>query len=529
MRTITCYYKRLKITFLKVAVLSAFISIFFFPNFTLFKSAGENLFDVMLNGVHVGTVTDTSQIDDYIQEARKSIAAKDSELVFIDVQKEISGREAVWGMIDKEEDVKEQIQKVMNQNIKETMQRSYTVKINEYMVNLSSQDEVKQLLQAAVNKYDKEGKYKVELSYDSNREFSVLTTQIVDTMQAREEEALESANLYKDAGVQLMFNEMFESIEPAVEKGFGDYDLGLVGMNFSEDIEVVESYLPEEELTPLQNAIDYVTKDQEKNTVYEVVSGDTLSEIAIKTNIPMDRIVSMNSNLLSSENSTLHIGDELIITIPEPELSVEWKEEIYVEEEYEADVEYIDNDSWYTTQSVTRQEPSAGFRKIIAVVNYSNDKEVSRDIIKEEVVMEAVPKIVERGTKVPPTYIRPISGGRQSSGFGNRKKPNAKASSYHKGIDWAIPTGSKVVASSGGTVVKAGWLGTYGYVVYINHPDGKQTRYAHLSKILVSSGQTVKQGQKIALSGNTGNSTGPHLHFEIRVNGVPVNPKKYVK
>lgn len=528
MRYITCYYKRLNITYLKTALLAVFISIFFFPNFTLFKSTGENLFEVTLNGQFVGTMTDTSKIESYIRNARREIASRDSELVFIDAQTEVSGREAVWGVVDKDEDVEQRIHSIMNQSIQETMHRSYTVKINEYMVSLSSQDEVKQLLQAAVNKYDTEGKYKVDLSFDSDREFSVLTTQIVDTKK-QEEEARESARIYSDAGIQLMFNDMFDSVEPAVEKGFGDYELGLINMNFSEEIEVVESYLPGDELTPLQEAIDYVTKDQEKNTVYEVVSGDTLSEIAIKTNIPVDRIVAMNSTLLASENSTLHIGDELVITVPEPELSVEWQEEVYLEEEYEADVIYVDNDSWYTTQSVTRQEPSAGFRKVIAVINYSNEKEVGREIIKEEVVMEAVPKIVERGTKTPPTYIKPISGGRLSSGFGNRKKPNARASSYHKGVDWAVPTGTKVVASSGGTVTKAGWLGTYGYVVYISHSDGRETRYAHLSKIHVSVGQSVKQGQKIALSGNTGNSTGPHLHFELRIGGKPVNALKYIK
>ena len=76
---------------------------------------------------------------------------------------------------------------------------------------------------------------------------------------------------------------------------------------------------------------------------------------------------------------------------------------------------------------------------------------------------------------------------------------------------------------------RAGWGSGYGYVVMIDHPDGKQTRYGHLSKILVKSGQSVKQGQKIALSGNTGVSTGPHIHFEILVNGVQVNPLKYMQ
>ena len=159
---------------------------------------------------------------------------------------------------------------------------------------------------------------------------------------------------------------------------------------------------------------------------------------------------------------------------------------------------------------------------------YVNDKEVGRELLREEVVMEAVAKIVERGTKIPPTYIKPISGGRLSSGFGRRSAPTKGASSYHKGIDWATPTGTAVYASCGGTVSKAGWGSGYGYVVYIEHEDGRQTRYGHLSKVLVSVGQKVKQGERIALSGNTGVTTGPHVHFEILINGVQVDPQKYL-
>ena len=139
-----------------------------------------------------------------------------------------------------------------------------------------------------------------------------------------------------------------------------------------------------------------------------------------------------------------------------------------------------------------------------------------------------MPKIIERGTQIPPTFLKPISGGRLTSRFGKRKAPTKGASTYHKGVDWSTPVGTSVVASSGGTVIRAGWGGGYGYCIYIEHPDGKVTRYGHLSKILVKTGQTVNQGEKIALSGNTGVSTGPHLHFEILVGGTQVDPFKYL-
>ena len=188
----------------------------------------------------------------------------------------------------------------------------------------------------------------------------------------------------------------------------------------------------------------------------------------------------------------------------------------------------MDNDDWYTNQTQTLQEPSAGHRKVVADVSYRNNEEVGREILKEEITYAAVPKIVERGTKIPPTYLKPISGGRLSSGFGRRKAPTRRASTYHRGIDWATPVGTAVMASSAGTVSKAGWGSGYGYVVYIDHGDGRQTRYGHLSKVLVKQGQTVSQGQKIALSGNTGVSTGPHIHFEILINGAQVNPLDYL-
>ena len=98
----------------------------------------------------------------------------------------------------------------------------------------------------------------------------------------------------------------------------------------------------------------------------------------------------------------------------------------------------------------------------------------------------------------------------------------------HNGVDLGVVTGTEVRASRAGTVTKAGWGGAYGYCVFIDHGDGIETRYAHLSELNVSEGDYVSQGDVIALSGNTGRSTGPHLHFEIRINDEPVNPEDYL-
>ena len=120
--------------------------------------------------------------------------------------------------------------------------------------------------------------------------------------------------------------------------------------------------------------------------------------------------------------------------------------------------------------------------------------------------------------------IRPISG-TITSRFGH---VSSRRVSRHTGLDIAASTGTKIKAAAGGTVTFSGYKGSFGYMVVINHGDGIETYYAHCSKLYVKAGQQVNQGEVIAAVGNTGNSTGPHLHLEIRVNGVAYNPQNYV-
>lgn len=151
---------------------------------------------------------------------------------------------------------------------------------------------------------------------------------------------------------------------------------------------------------------------------------------------------------------------------------------------------------------------------------------------KELEIKEAeVTRILESyryGTAPSGKFAWPVAG-RIISGFGYRIHPIFGVRRFHLGIDLAAPYGTLVKAADGGQVIQAGYFGGYGNSVMLYHGGGFATWYAHLSSINVSIGQFVQRGQVIGLVGSTGWSTGPHLHFEVRINGAPQNPRAYLQ
>jgi murein DD-endopeptidase MepM/ murein hydrolase activator NlpD len=126
-----------------------------------------------------------------------------------------------------------------------------------------------------------------------------------------------------------------------------------------------------------------------------------------------------------------------------------------------------------------------------------------------------------------PTRL-PIEGAELTSTFGNRTDPFNHVSAFHAGLDFAAAYGTPIVAAAGGTVAFAGFKRDFGWVVEIDHGNGLLTRYAHASQLLVHAGQIVAPGDRIAMVGSTGRSTGPHLHFEVQRGGGPIDPRRYL-
>lgn len=514
---------------MKIAYFVIILFVLLFPSREKYQAQGYNKYTVMLGGVEVGVTDSLSDIYDDYRIARLELAneTENSDFYLADYMPiTYEGEEVIFGVEDNPREIIDNMKKVLRDNSVTKYEKSYSVKVNSSVINVNTADEVIDIFQTVIDKYSGGEGFQVTLEGDKNREISVLAVSVNKTGASESYKSNEEEKVLLAGGAEFQF-EPDGSYEEKQEMSFDSFDYGIVDMKFSQEIEVCEAYVPSGVITPYDEAKNFFTEAKEVQQIYTVEAGDTLSEISMKVNLPLDDIIALNDSL-ENERSLIVPGQEIIITSPKPPLGVVWSYIDKVNEVYDLPIEYEYNDSWYTSQSVTLQQPSAGSHDAVVLVSKENTMDIASSVLYEEVLALPIAKKVEIGTIVPPTYIKPLSGGRQTSGFGRRNSPTKGASSNHKGIDWATPTGTTVVASCGGTVAFAGWGSGYGNVIYINHPDGRQTRYGHLSRILVSNGQTVSQGQRIAYSGNTGISTGPHVHFEILINGVQVNPLNYI-
>jgi murein DD-endopeptidase MepM/ murein hydrolase activator NlpD len=134
-----------------------------------------------------------------------------------------------------------------------------------------------------------------------------------------------------------------------------------------------------------------------------------------------------------------------------------------------------------------------------------------------------------RPAKVSIPSRNPLDNASLTSGFGMRTHPVLGGRRGHKGVDLAMPTGTPIYATADGVISKAEWFSSYGLYIALEHGGNIQTRYGHMSRLNVAAGQQVRKGDLIGYVGSTGRSTGPHLHYEVRIGGVAVNPVPYMQ
>lgn len=298
---------------------------------------------------------------------------------------------------------------------------------------------------------------------------------------------------------------------------------------FSEDVKIELSHVDIMNFTAydtVETTLDFIVKGTKEEKKHKVAKGENYWVIAQYYGISPSDLEKANPDI---KPETIQIGQEISLVVPTPIISVVTVEEAAYSDTIAFEVQYEESNSLYKGESKTKVNGVYGERAVVAEVIKENGREIGRKILSENVVSEPQSKVVYKGTKNPPPKMGsgslnyPGSRGVITSEFGVWRSYRR-----HTGIDIGLNVGSSVKAADGGVVTYSGYSSSYGRYIIIDHGSNMTTLYAHNSSLLVSKGDKVFQGQLIAYSGNTGNSTGPHLHFEVRINGVPKNPRNYV-
>ncbi len=294
---------------------------------------------------------------------------------------------------------------------------------------------------------------------------------------------------------------------------------------FAENVEIKDISVNLGDIENESEVLKYMLTGAVEKKIHTVQSGETFSGIAKKYGLKQKELEAMNPGIVPAK---LKIGQQITLNRDAPVLTVQTTEVVTYTENIPFETEYEESSSMYEGETSTRRKGVYGTQEVVAKVKRNNGEEISREVLSTKKLTDPVSEIVVKGTKKAPprqgtgTWAYPIKNYRISSKYGRRW------GRMHNGIDFAASTGTKIYATDGGTVTFAGYKGSFGYMVIINHGGNYESYYAHCSKLLVKKGDKVFQGQNIALVGNTGNSTGPHLHFEIRYLGNPKNPFNYI-
>ena len=327
--------------------------------------------------------------------------------------------------------------------------------------------------------------------------------------------AVEDASKIEDA--------MDSLLEPYLEDNDEDTTAGFVqNVALTEGIFFTETIVDSDELA------EKITGLVEGEVWYTVVQGDSPSLIASKNGLRLRELYNLNPEL---EGGGLWVGDQVLVSQAVPFLQVKEvvREVREVETNYSVERKQNSSMTYGTTKTIKKGEK--GLNRVTVDVTYIDGIPQSETVLETVVVREPVTEVLEFGTYMPKVGNIGVSGsgkfGWPTGGGVRISRGFAGQYPAHNGVDIAGPIGTPIYASDDGVVTLAKYTNVgYGVYLIVDHGNGYQTVYAHCSKLLVGYGEQVKKGQLIALMGSTGNSTGSHLHFEIKSGNVRYDPYK---
>lgn len=304
----------------------------------------------------------------------------------------------------------------------------------------------------------------------------------------------------------------------------------ILSVEFKQDIQVVETKAEEEELDSIEDIALEFQKNEEEAVYYTVVKGDNLWDISIANDITLAKIVEYNPDL--DIEKFIQPGDIYLFKPANPLFDVEVHLQNIALEPVPFETIKIEDKNLLTSQRIILKEGVAGEKNVVYDIKMENGYAVSIEAIQETILKQPVSAEVKVGTKRTLSYgggnNYGVTTGRLTSGYGYRTHPISGVRTFHNGIDIAASTGTGVYAYASGTVISVSQDNTLGKYIAIDHGNGLVTRYLHLSKFNVEKGDKVSTGDRIGSVGNTGYSTGSHLHFEVLKNGSYQNPWNYI-
>ena len=326
----------------------------------------------------------------------------------------------------------------------------------------------------------------------------------------------------------------YGDIQFIMETFLDQYRTGTPGekVSFMGTTDIVSGLYSTDRIFTSEKFAKTISKKRTETQFYTVMEGDTAQSIANVANMSYDRLMKLNDNL----GDTPVPGTSVLLEKELPVLKVQTIRNVTSKETIKFTKKTVKNDKQYTTYSKCITKGENGEREVVRQITEINGVQVASEVVSSKVTKEPVEAVYEVGTKKPDTsgggrvgtgsFLWPVPGVRTiSSPFGPRW------GRFHSGID--ISTGGiygrTVVAADSGTATVKRSAGGYGLHIIISHGNGYTTYYAHLSAVNISSGARVSKGQAIGRVGNSGRSTGPHLHFEIRKNNSPKNPMSFFR
>lgn len=296
----------------------------------------------------------------------------------------------------------------------------------------------------------------------------------------------------------------------------------VTAVDFVEEVQVGNVNTDPSDIAEADAVYQKMIEGDIKPTKYIVQAGDCIGCIAQKFNIS-PQVIYENNPWIKDDRIT--VGDELDLTVLMPELTVRTTERLVELEKIAAPVEVRKNAKMRVGQSKVIKHGEEGTQRLTYTITKENGYVVTEELIQKEIIVEPIAEIVEKGTMVvlgegTGRFMIPVKNYRITSKYGQRW------GRLHTGVDFV---GSKsILSSDSGIVDYVGSRTGTGKTIVVNHKNGYKTLYGHLSSYSVSKGDKVEKGDKLGVMGNTGNSTGVHLHFEIIKNGTPLNPMKYL-